>query len=229
MNAVLLSGGLDSSTLLAYVLASTDEDVIAISFNYGQKHSKELESARGIAALYEIDHHVIDLRTSFDLIRTYSGSTLLDGGDVPEGHYADETMKKTIVPNRNMIMLSMAAGLLEARLGPDGVGALYIANHAGDHTIYPDCRPEFIDAVAKTIMAATEGRIEVEAPFTKWTKADIAQRAYLLDLPIEKTWSCYKGGTLHCGKCGTCYERIEAMRIARIPDPTEYEVESILF
>ena len=150
----------------------------------------------------------------------YFKSSLLDGADaIPEGHYADENMKSTVVPFRNGIMLSIAIGIAES----NGLDQVFIANHGGDHTIYPDCRPEFINAIDSAANAGTFNNVHVVAPYTKITKSDIARRGKELGLDYAETWSCYKGGEKHCGKCGTCVERKEALRDAGIDDNTEYE------
>jgi len=213
---VLLSGGLDSSTLLALCKSMGDE-VESVSINYGQRHKVELDSAKALAAHYEVPHDIVDLR---EITKFLGGSALTDEVDVPDGHYAEETMRITVVPNRNAIMLSVAAGIAVAR------GAQHVATavHAGDHFIYPDCRPEFVEAMNATMQLGTAGFGDVTlfAPFLNQTKADIAALANTLGLPIDKTWSCYKGGEIHCGACGTCFERREAMELAGVTDPTIY-------
>ena len=152
----------------------------------------------------------------------YFKSSLLDGADaIPEGSYADENMKSTVVPFRNGIMLSIAAGIAES----EGLKYVMIANHGGDHSIYPDCRPEFVSAMSEATKAGTYPGIEVLAPYTELTKTDIARKGRELGIDYSETWSCYKGGDLHCGKCGTCVERREALRDAGIEDTTEYEDE----
>ncbi len=237
---VLLSGGLDSTTLL-YDVLTKGGPVTALSFDYGQRHHKELDVAQAIVADLASDnpitHHVISIghwneqRANGPLADLLSGSALTDKSvDVPEGHYAAETMKATVVPNRNAIMLSLAYGVAVAQ----NADAVYMAVHAGDHAIYPDCRPEFIDELESALHLGNRwSRLEyapdIEAPFIYLTKRDIAQRAFELDVPVGKTWSCYKGGEIHCGRCGTCVERREAIEGAiellglDEPDPTTYE------
>ena len=155
-----------------------------------------------------------------DFMHRYFTSSLLEGGDaIPEGHYADENMKSTVVPFRNGIMLSIAAGIAES----NGLKKILIANHGGDHTIYPDCRPEFIKAMNEAIINGTYEDVSIDAPYTNITKADIAAIGKRLGIDYSETWSCYKGGEKHCGKCGTCIERKEALALAGIDDRTEYK------
>lgn len=212
----IYSGGMDSTVLLYYLMAE-DYDVRAISIDYGQRHRKELESARTICGTIGLRHEVADLRGITHLL---GGSSLTDTKiDVPEGHYAAENMKATVVPNRNMIMLSVAIGYAITLQAP------YVAYgaHAGDHTIYPDCRPEFASAINTAAMLADWHQVELLHPFVRMTKAEIAKRGAELGVPFELTWSCYKGGRVHCGRCGTCVERREAFILAGLADPTEYE------
>ena len=214
-----LSGGLDSVTL-SHELASDGHDVIALSFHYGQRHAKELESAARCAEDLGAEHHVVDLRSVGALL---AGSALTDPAvEVPEGHYTDESMAATVVPNRNAIMLSVAVGVAVAR----GAGAVATAVHAGDHAIYPDCRPAFIEAIEHEAQVANEGFIadgfRVLAPFLHLSKDEIVRRGAALAVPFEETWSCYLGGELHCGRCGTCVERREAFELAGVDDPTSY-------
>ena len=213
----IYSGGMDSTVLL-YHLHSQGYDVKALSVDYGQRHRKELDSARTICRMLGITHEVADLRGITHLLK---GSSLTDSEiDVPEGHYAEESMKVTVVPNRNMIMLSVAIGYAIS------LGANFVAYgaHAGDHVIYPDCRPEFASAVNTAAMLADWHQVELLRPFIRLTKAEIAKRGTELNVPFDQTWSCYKGGERHCGRCGTCVERAEAFRLAGIDDPTLYEV-----
>jgi len=221
MKAVLLlSGGMDSTTL-AYRQASFGDELHFLSFDYGQRHgSRELAMAQRTGTKLGT-WSVVDLSSLGKLL---SGSALTDAAvDVPEGHYTEDSMKATVVPNRNAIMLSVAVGVAVAR-DADYVAA---AMHAGDHAVYPDCRPEFVQAFDDMIRYATEGfsvdGFEVVAPFVGWTKAEIAAEGHRLDVPWEDTWSCYMGGDIHCGRCGTCVERAEAFDLAGVPDPTNYE------
>ncbi len=212
---VLLSGGMDSVTAL-YHVAVEHEVVACLSFDYGARHNhRELPFAKHHAATLGAPHTIIPL----DFIAQYFQSDLLlTGGPVPDGHYAEETMKSTVVPFRNGIMLSIAAGYAESV----GAEALVIAAHAGDHTIYPDCREEFMVSMAASISSGTWAGVEVLRPFIHYNKAQIAQRGVALGIDYASTWSCYKGGAVHCGSCGTCVERKEAFSEGSLVDPTEY-------
>ncbi len=213
---VVCSGGLDSVTL-AYKVAKEHELIGLISFDYGQRHKKELEYAARTAQDLNVQHSVIDIS---HVGAHLTGSALTDNVDVPDGHYAEDSMKATIVPNRNAIMLAIAYGMASAQ----GADAVATAVHGGDHFIYPDCRPEFIKSFAAMQNHALEGYAEIQlyTPFLELSKTDIAAEAARLSVPIEQTWSCYKGGDIHCGRCGTCVERIEACHLADVKDPTEY-------
>ena len=213
---VSLSGGMDSSTLLAYQLRT--HTVLALSFDYGQRHVRELEAAYDVAAHYGVEHHVVDLRSVGALL---VGSALTDESvTVPEGHYAEDTMRATVVPNRNAIMANIAVGIASAR----GAEEVVLGVHAGDHAVYPDCRPEFVHALQVCVDAALDGFHipKIVTPFVSMTKAEIAGLAFEMDVPLGLTWSCYQGGERHCGCCGTCVERAEAFHLAGVPDPTEY-------
>lgn len=214
---VVCSGGLDSVTL-AYQVAKERALTRLLSFDYGQRHRKELDFAAAAAADLGAPHDVIDIS---GMARFLSGSALTDDVDVPDGHYSEENMRVTVVPNRNAIMLAIAFGVA-AGARADAVGA---AMHAGDHFIYPDCRPEFTKAFQTMQNCALEGMWDVElyTPFIDRSKADIARVAGELGVLVEKTWSCYKGGARHCGRCGTCVERLEALHLAGMDDPTEYD------
>lgn len=213
-SVIILSGGLDSVTLLH---DRKDEIALAISFDYGQNHaSREIPFAEWHCKQLGIPHITIPLA----FMQRYFESSLLDGAEaIPEGNYDEENMKSTVVPFRNGIMLSIAAGVAESH----ELKRVLIANHGGDHTIYPDCRPEFISAINHATQAGTYVHVEVVAPYTNITKADIVKRGAALAVDYSHTWSCYKGGTTHCGKCGTCRERKEAFLLAGVKDPTEYE------
>lgn len=213
-SVIIVSGGLDSITLL-YDKAETI--ALAVSFDYGQNHgAKELPFAAHHCRKLGIPHITIPL----SFMHRYFKSSLLDGAeDIPEGHYAEENMKSTVVPFRNGIMLAIATGIAESH----GLKRVYIANHGGDHTIYPDCRPDFIQAMDGAATAGTFVNVRIEAPYTNITKADIVRRGTALGVDYSKTWSCYKGSDVHCGKCGTCVERKEAFLEAGVKDPTEYE------
>lgn len=215
---ILCSGGIDSVTL-AWKVAAERQLVQMITFDYGQRHARETEYAARTAARLGARHDTVDIRS---LARFLQGSSLIAGGReaVPDGHYAEANMKSTIVPNRNAIMLAIAFGIASGQ-GAEAVG---IAVHGGDHFIYPDCRPGFIAAFAEMQHRALEGMGEVAlyAPFLHTDKAGIVREAVRLGVPLEDTWSCYKGGTEHCGRCGTCVERAEAFALAGVPDPTRY-------
>lgn len=214
---VICSGGLDSVTL-AHKTAAERRLAALLSFDYGQRHVKEIESARACAARLGVPHRVVDLR---GVGAALSGSALTDDVDVPDGHYAEDTMKITIVPNRNAIMLAVAFGMAAAQKA----GAVAAAVHGGDHFIYPDCRPGFIAAFQAMQDHALEGVAEVNlwTPYVQGSKADIVADGAHLGVPFAETWSCYKGGLRHCGRCGTCVERREAFHLAGVADPTAYD------
>lgn len=213
----IVSGGLDSVTL-AHFLDHHGQLSGILSFDYGQRHKKELVYAEAAAKRLNVPFHKIDLT---NITTHLKGSALTDNIDVPDGHYAAETMKQTIVPNRNAIMLAIAYGIAPAH----GYNAIAIAIHAGDHFIYPDCRPEFAELFERMEKKAMEGVADIKllTPFVTITKKDIAHHADILKVPIAETWSCYKGGEIHCGRCGTCVERREAFMLAGVTDPTVYE------
>lgn len=211
---IVLSGGMDSVTLLH---DRKDEIALAVTFDYGSNHAgREIEMAALNCRELGIEHIIIPL----SFMRDYFKSSLLSGAEaIPEGHYADENMLSTVVPFRNGIMLSIAAGLAESR----GLSRVMIANHSGDHAIYPDCRAQFIEAMSEAIRLGTYAGLEISAPYTHISKTDIAVIGKRLGVDYARTYSCYKGGEKHCGKCGTCIERREALRDAGLDDPTEYE------
>lgn len=216
---VLLSGGLDSSTLLA-LRAGKGTAALALSVDYGQRHARELHAAAQVAGYYEVEHHILDMTGWGQLL---TGSALTDRSvAVPHGHYADESMRATIVPNRNATLLMAAVGVALSR----SCTHVLTAVHAGDHPVYPDCRPEFVAAAATAAQLGTDGAVAVEAPFVNISKTDIAAWAKNLRLPVDLTWSCYAGGEVHCGRCGTCVERIEALTDAGVDDPTRYLVRA---
>lgn len=214
---VICSGGLDSVSL-AHKVAAEHELAGLLSFDYGQRHVKEVEYAAACARRLGVPHKVVDIR---QIGAALSGSALTDDVAVPDGHYAEETMKITIVPNRNAIMLAIAFGMAAAEKS-DAVAA---AVHGGDHFIYPDCRPGFINAFQAMQDAALEGYAEVKlyTPYLQGSKGDIVTDGAKHGTPFAETWSCYKGGAKHCGRCGTCVERREAFHLAGVVDPTEYE------
>jgi len=218
-SVVILSGGLDSTVALAKaVQESSYADVHALSFDYGQRHKKELEHAKAITDHYTVEHHIVDLTSITPLISNSSQTS--EDIAVPHGHYAEENMKATVVPNRNMIMLSIAIGWA---VNIDAAQVVF-GVHAGDHDIYPDCRPEFVDKMDEIAAIANWHPVEVYAPFRNMTKADIVAEGDELVVPWALTWSCYEGGEIHCGKCATCIERREAFYHALVDDPTIYQV-----
>ncbi|MEJ6655887.1 MAG: 7-cyano-7-deazaguanine synthase QueC [Pseudomonas sp.] len=218
MNALLIcSGGFDSVTL-AYRLAAEQSLGALLTFDYGQRHRKEIDAARLVADRLAVPHLVMDIASIGGQL---SGSALTDDIAVPHGHYSEENMKVTVVPNRNAIMLTIAFGVAAAR-GFDNVA---LAVHGGDHFIYPDCRPDFIQLFAQMQAKALDGVAEVAlfAPYVDTDKTEIARDAARFAVPVADTWSCYEGGEIHCGRCGTCVERIEAMAQAGVTDPTPYQ------
>lgn len=212
---VILSGGLDSTTLLWHLKASGNE-VKALSINYGQRHKKELLQAAKIANLAGVDHKVADFSSLQPLL---GGSSQTDYSvEVPEGHYAEESMKKTVVSQRNLLMLSAAAAWATSlKFDSIAYGA-----HAGDHAVYPDCREEFVDALEKTIKLGDWHQVSIDRPFVNMTKAQIVTLATKIGAPVELTWTCYKGEDKHCGRCGTDVERLGAFDDAGVVDPVEY-------
>ena len=214
----IVSGGMDSVTL-AYLLDSQGYELHVLAVDYGQRHRKEISHARRCAERLGASFDVADISR---VGRLLSGSALTDDVEVPHGHYAAENMAVTVVPNRNAIMLSIAYGVAVAR----EAGLVACAMHAGDHYVYPDCRPGFVEAFDAMQRQAVEGfgdpDLRLYAPFIHKTKAEIVEVGAPLGVPYEDTWSCYEGGDLHCGLCGTCVERREAFDLAGVPDPTVY-------
>ena len=212
---VLISGGLDSVTALHEALRQHEVEA-GLSFDYGAKHhTKELPMAAWQCKKAGIVHHVVPL----DFVaREFRSDLLKSGGAIPDGHYEEMSMRRTVVPFRNGIMLSIAAGFAESR----GAEAVVIAAHAGDHAVYPDCREEFLQPMSEAVRAGTYARVDLLRPFVGMDKAAIVRRGAELGVDFFHTWSCYKCGDLHCGTCGTCVERREAFILARIPDPTVY-------
>ncbi|MDR3845512.1 7-cyano-7-deazaguanine synthase QueC [Hallella sp.] len=213
-SVIIVSGGMDSITML---YEFKDQIALGVSFNYGSNHnSREIPFAEMHCKRLGIPHITIDL----GFMPQYFKSSLLEGADaIPEGNYDEENMKSTVVPFRNGIMLSIAIGIAES----NHLKHVLMASHGGDHTIYPDCRPAFVDAMSAAAQAGTFEDVTIEAPYTNITKADIARHGKQLGIDYSETWSCYKGGEVHCGQCGTCRERQEALREAGIADTTEYE------
>lgn len=214
---VICSGGLDSVSL-AHMVADQHTLTRLVSFDYGQRHRKELDYAARAATRLGVPHDIIDMRP---IGAALTGSALTDNIDVPDGHYAEETMKITVVPNRNAIMLAIAFGVAAANKDD----AVATAVHGGDHFIYPDCRPAFTEAFEVMQKAALDGYADVSlyTPFVHRSKADIVTEGAKHNTPFADTWSCYKGGAHHCGRCGTCVERREAFHLAGVQDPTIYE------
>ncbi|MER5172128.1 7-cyano-7-deazaguanine synthase QueC [Thioclava sp. GXIMD2076] len=214
---VICSGGLDSVTL-ADKISAEHELVGLVSFDYGQRHRKELDYAARAAERLGVKHDIIDMR---GIGASLTGSALTDDVDVPDGHYAEETMRITVVPNRNAIMLTIAFGIAAARQAD----AVATAVHGGDHFIYPDCRPAFTEAFEAMQKQALDGYADVSlyTPFVRVPKSAIVEEGARLGTDFAQTWSCYKGGAHHCGRCGTCVERREAFDLAGVTDPTVYD------
>jgi len=221
-SVVILSGGMDSTVVLYDVLNAKkmagggSQDVHALSFNYGQRHGKELEAAKATCQALDVFHQIVDIsQIGRQLLK---GSSLTDDIEVPHGHYAEESMKLTVVPNRNMIMLSLALGY-GVSIKAD---AVYYGAHAGDHAIYPDCRSEFVEAMQKVAHLCDWHQVKLYAPYIDLDKGDIAIKGLELEVDFSKTWTCYEGGEKACGKCGACGERILAFDKANAVDPMEY-------
>ncbi|PTA99193.1 MULTISPECIES: 7-cyano-7-deazaguanine synthase QueC [Sulfitobacter] len=214
---VICSGGLDSVSL-AHMVAANRKLTGLVSFDYGQRHRKELDYAALCAKRLDVPHDIIDMR---GIGAALTGSALTDDVDVPDGHYAEDTMRVTVVPNRNAIMLTVAYGIAAAR----GDQAVATAVHGGDHFIYPDCRPDFTQAFEFMQYMALDGYADVSlyTPFVHRSKAVIVTEGQRHNTPFAETWSCYKGGAHHCGRCGTCVERREAFDLAGVADPTHYD------
>ncbi len=213
---VLCSGGMDSVTAL-YWAAREEKVVGVVSFDYGAKHNaREIPFAAEHACRVGAPHEIVALPE----IRRLFTSALLEGGaEIPEGHYEEESMRQTVVPFRNAIFLSLATGFAESR----GAEALVIAAHAGDHAIYPDCREDFMKAMGEAMRLGTYAGIRLARPFIALNKGEIVALGAKLGVEFGRTWSCYRGGRVHCGRCGTCVERREAFQQAGVADPTEYQ------
>lgn len=211
---IALSGGVDSTTLL---YEYREEVACAVGFDYGSKHNaRELAAAKAICRELEIPYLIIPLAFIGEYFRS---DLLLSGGEMQLGDYSEENMSSTVVPFRNGIMLSILAGLAESR----DLQQVLIANHFGDHAIYPDCRESFVKPMGEAITAGTSNGVKLVAPYTTLTKAEIVARGTRLGVPYDKTYSCYQGGERHCGRCGTCRERHEAFVANGLEDPTLYE------
>lgn len=213
---LIYSGGMDSTVLLYNLLAEGDE-VAALSIDYGQRHRRELGAGHAITTRLGVEHHLADLSALRPLLAGSSQTS--EGVAVPHGHYAAETMKLTVVPNRNMLMLAVAGAWAISRKAD----RIAYAAHAGDHAIYPDCREEFVQPLAQALENADWHRVRIARPFITMTKAEICGLGHRLGVPFDLTYSCYEGRDAHCGKCGTCVERKEAFQLANVNDPTVYE------
>lgn len=218
----IVSGGMDSVTL-AHLLASEGDEVVLVSFDYGQKHRKELEFAALCGARLGAQHEIVDLTSLTRLLG--SSSLVSETVAVPDGHYAEENMKSTVVPNRNAMMISIAGAIAVAQ----DADRVAIGVHGGDHFIYPDCRPDFVASANTTLQLGNAGMVSdgfgLVAPFSSGSKTDIARIGNELGVPWLETWSCYNGADVHCGSCGTCFERREAFSEATVYDPTPYKTK----
>ncbi|MGO1232117.1 MAG: 7-cyano-7-deazaguanine synthase QueC [Marinobacter sp.] len=215
---VIYSGGMDSFTLL-HLARARGLKVHALSFNYGQRHVRELEAASAVCQAEAIPHKVIDIRAMSEVM---SGSSLTSDIEVPEGHYEEDSMKSTVVPNRNMILLSLATGYAVTV----GAQAVWYGAHGGDHAIYPDCRPDFVEKMDAVCRVANYEPVGVEAPFMAMDKGEILGEGLKLGLDYSQTWTCYNGREKACGRCGSCVERLEAFAAHGIEDPLSYEAEA---
>lgn len=212
---VIYSGGMDSFTVLNRALKDGKE-VYALSFDYGQRHVKELECASQVCYGLGVHHKVIDISAINQLL---AGSSLTDDIDIPEGHYEAENMKSTIVPNRNMILLSLAVGYAVSV----GAEQVYYGAHSGDHAIYPDCRPEFVMKMNDVCQIANYESVEIFSPYLNVNKTAILADGISMNLDYSNTWTCYNGREKACGKCGACQERLEAFEENGLTDPIDYE------
>jgi len=211
-----LSGGVDSTTLLAHLLAE-EYEVEAVSFFYASKHNAfENSAAARIAGYYKVPNTFIDLS---GIMNSFKSNLMLHGGDIPEGHYTDESMSQTVVPARNIIFLSILSGLAWSK----GISEIAIGVHQGDHAIYPDCRIPFLTAMEEAIRLGTDGYVELTAPFLRMNKIETVRRGLELGVPYELTRTCYKNQPIACGKCGACVERLEAFKRNGLEDPIPYE------
>jgi 7-cyano-7-deazaguanine synthase len=212
---VIYSGGMDSFTVL-HKAVQAGHDVYALSFNYGQRHVKELQCAAKVCQELGIKHKIVDISAINQLL---AGSSLTDDIDIPEGHYAADNMKSTVVPNRNMILLSLAVGYAVSL----GASQVYYGAHSGDHFIYPDCRPEFVQKMHDVCQIANYEPVDIISPYLSQTKIDILADGLAMGLDYSKTWTCYNGREKACGKCGSCQERLEAFTLNNATDPLPYE------
>jgi 7-cyano-7-deazaguanine synthase len=212
---VIYSGGMDSFTVLNRALHDGKE-VYALTFDYGQRHVKEIEYASKVCKSLKVKHKVIDISAINQLL---AGSSLTDNIDIPQGHYEADSMKSTVVPNRNMILLSLAVGYAVSV----GASQVYYGAHSGDHAIYPDCRPEFVMKMNDVCKIANYESVEIFSPYLTVTKSDILTDGLKMGLSYEQTWTCYNGREKACGKCGACQERLEAFSDNNVTDPLDYE------
>ena len=212
---VIYSGGMDSFTVL-HKAVQAGHDVYALSFNYGQRHVKELQCAAAVCQQLGIKHKIVDISAINQLL---AGSSLTDNIDIPEGHYAADNMKSTVVPNRNMILLSLAVGYAVSI----GANQVYYGAHSGDHFIYPDCRPEFVQKMHDVCQIANYEPIDIISPYLSQTKIEILADGLAMGLDYSQTWTCYNGREKACGKCGSCQERLEAFALNNTTDPLPYE------
>ncbi|SLM28527.1 7-cyano-7-deazaguanine synthase [Desulfamplus magnetovallimortis] len=216
-SVVVFSGGMDSTVLMADILGK-GKNVQALSFDYGSRHNdRELLCAATFCQEHKIEHRIVKLPFINEL---FSSSLLKSGKDVPDGSYMEENMKSTVVPFRNGIMLSIAAGFAESI----GAGEVLLASHSGDHFIYPDCRPEFNEAFSRAVFMGTGEQVSIRFPFANMDKRDIGDLGRELGIDFTTTWTCYKGGEIHCGTCGACDERKYALRYDEGFDPTNYAI-----
>ncbi|MBA6390799.1 7-cyano-7-deazaguanine synthase QueC [Colwellia sp. BRX10-3] len=212
---VIFSGGMDSFTVLHRALKDGKE-VYALTFDYGQKHVKEVASASKVCQQLGVAHKVIDISAINQLL---AGSSLTDDIEIPEGHYEAESMKSTVVPNRNMILLSLAVGYAVSVKASQ----VYYGAHSGDHAIYPDCRPEFVMKMNDVCKIANYEAVEIFSPYLTNSKSDILTDGLNMGLRYDDTWTCYNGREKACGKCGACQERLEAFADNNVIDPLAYE------
>lgn len=214
---IALSGGLDSAVLLAHSIKSGYDVQTAVGFDYGSKHGKyEREAARELANHYAVSYHVYDIRG----LMQNNKSVLLQGqGEIPEGHYEEESMRQTVVPGRNLLFISIMAGLAEA----SGIPNIMVGCHAGDHFIYPDCRPSFVAAAKSAVFNSSDGKVTLATPFLHNDKAGIVALGHKLGVPFAKTRTCYKAQAIACGKCGSCQERLSSFAKNKLTDPLQYE------
>ena len=217
---LILSGGMDSTTLL-YQLIQEKKEIYTISYNYGQKHTKELDAAKKSTAMLNIPHKIVSLKGLIES-NIFGDNTITSNNAIPEGHYTEESMKSTVVPNRNMVMISIAISYAISL----GASEVYYGAHAGDHAIYPDCRPEFVEAMDHVSKLCDYQKMSVQAPFLHCNKAEIVAKGLKLGVNYASTWTCYKGQEKACGKCGSCVERLEAFQINKVIDPLDYEGDS---